>query len=148
MGAVRWMARNHVASNLLMMVFIVGGLVMGLSIKQEVFPEISLDMVQVSVAYPGAGPEEVEEGIILKIEENISGVNGIKEIKSVANEGFGSVTAEVMQGEDVARLVFHIQYALSMALVTATVLACFSRRASTCSRVSVGSRAVMTCQPR
>jgi len=101
MGAVRWMAKNHVASNLLMMVFIVGGLVMGLSIKQEVFPEVSLDMVQVSVAYPGAGPEEVEEGIILKIEENLSGVNGIKEIKSVANEGFGSVIAEVLQGEDV-----------------------------------------------
>lgn len=98
---VRWMAHNHVAANLLMMVFIVGGLVMGISIKQEVFPEIALDKVQVSVAYPGAGPEEVEEGIILKIEENLSGVNGIKEIRSVANEGFGVVTAEVLQGEDV-----------------------------------------------
>lgn len=100
-GAVKWMAGNHVAANLLMMVFIVGGLIMGFSIKQEVFPEISLDKVQVSVAYPGAGPEEVEEGIVLQIEENISGITGIKEVKSIAAEGFGFVTAEVLPGEDV-----------------------------------------------
>ncbi len=100
-GPVSWMARNHVAANLLMMILIVGGLVMAFSIKQEVFPEIELDMVFVSVAYPGAGPEEVEDGIILKIEDSLSSVNGIKEIRSVAAEGVGSVTAEVLPGEDI-----------------------------------------------
>lgn len=98
---MKWMAHNPVAANLLMMVFVVGGLIMGLSIKQEVFPEIELDRVQVMVAYPGAGPEEVEEGVILKIEENLSGIDGIKEIKATASEGLGTVTAEVMQGLDV-----------------------------------------------
>ncbi len=49
------MAHNHVAANLLMMIFIVGGLVMGFAVKQEVFPEITLDLVRVTVAYPGAG---------------------------------------------------------------------------------------------
>ncbi|UCD35939.1 MAG: efflux RND transporter permease subunit, partial [Nitrospiraceae bacterium] len=97
---ITWMAGNHVAANLLMMIFIFGGIVMGLSIKQEVFPEIELDIIRVDVAYPGAGPEEVEDGIILKIEENISSITGIKEIKSVASEGFGTVTAEVLRGED------------------------------------------------
>jgi multidrug efflux pump subunit AcrB len=95
------MAHNHVAANLLMLIFIVGGLAMAFSINQEVFPEIELDMVQVSVAYPGAGPEEVEDGIILKIEENLSSLTGIKEIKSVASEGVGQVTAEILEGEDV-----------------------------------------------
>ncbi len=99
-GAIKWMTHNHVAANLLMMIFIFGGIVLGFSIKQEVFPEIELDLIQVKVAYPGAGPEEVEEGIILKIEENLSSITGIKEIKSVAAEGFGSVNAEVMEGED------------------------------------------------
>lgn len=98
---ITWMAHNHVAANLLMMIFIVGGLVMAFAIKQEVFPEIDLDIVQVSVAYPGAGPEEVEDGIILKIEENLSSITGIKEIKSVATEGLGRVTAEILEGEDV-----------------------------------------------
>jgi multidrug efflux pump subunit AcrB len=94
------MAHNHVAANLLMMIFILGGLIMAFAIKQEVFPEIELDLVQVTVAYPGAGPEEVEDGIILKIEENLSSITGIKEIKSIATEGFGQVTAEILQGED------------------------------------------------
>ncbi len=104
-AAIRWMARNHVAANLLMFVLIVGGLVKGFSIKQEVFPEIDLDRVQVIVAYPGAGPEEVEEGIIRKIEENLTGVDGIKEITATAAEGVGVVTAEVASGEDVDRVL-------------------------------------------
>ncbi|MDH3392277.1 MAG: efflux RND transporter permease subunit, partial [Desulfobulbaceae bacterium] len=99
--SIKWMAHNHVAANLLMMMFVIGGLILGFSIKQEVFPEINLDMVQISVAYPGAGPDEVEEGIILQIEENISGLDGIKEITSVAAEGGGTVTAVIREGEDV-----------------------------------------------
>lgn len=99
-GAVKWMAHNHVAANLLMIILIAGGLVRLKSIKQEVFPEISMDSVQVTVAYPGAGPEEVEEGILLQVEENLTGVEGIKEITSVAKEGIGMVTAELYPGED------------------------------------------------
>ena len=97
---IKWMAHNHVAANLLMMVFIIGGLALGYSIKQEVFPEINLDRIQVSVAYPGAGPDEVEEGILLQVEENISGIDGIKEITSVGAEGYGVVTALIRDGED------------------------------------------------
>ncbi|TYO99090.1 multidrug efflux pump subunit AcrB [Geothermobacter ehrlichii] len=108
-GAIRWMARNHVAANLLMLVFIVGGVLLGFGIKQEVFPEISLDMIQVSVAYPGAGPEEVEEGVLLKIEENLIGVDGIKQIRSVASEGFGTVTAELDTDADPDRVLADIK---------------------------------------
>jgi multidrug efflux pump subunit AcrB len=103
------MAHNDVAANLLMMVFIIGGLVMAFTIKQEVFPEISLDMIRIIVEYPGAGPEEVEEGIILKIEENITGVDGIKEIKAVASEGFGTVNVELMPGEDADQVLQDIK---------------------------------------
>ncbi len=100
-GAIRWMAENHVAANLLMLVLIVGGLILGSNVKQEVFPDVTLDRIQVSVAYPGAGPEEVEEGVILKIEENLTGVDGIKQVKSVAAEGYGVVTAEIMTDADI-----------------------------------------------
>ncbi|MEN8256860.1 MAG: efflux RND transporter permease subunit [Thermodesulfobacteriota bacterium] len=99
-GAIRWMADNHVAANLMMLVFIIGGLVVGLQITQEVFPDIALDFVEVQVAYPGAGPEEVEEGIILKIEENLTGIDGIKEVRSTASEGMGRVLAELYPEED------------------------------------------------
>ena len=100
-GAIRWMAENHVAANLLMLVLIVGGLILGFSIKQEVFPDVTLDRIQVSVAYPGAGPEEVEEGVILKIEENLTGIDGIKQVKAVAAEGYGTVIAEVTTDADI-----------------------------------------------
>ena len=98
--AISWMAENHVAANLLMLLFVVGGLVMSRSIKQEIFPEISLDTIRVSVEYPGAAPEEVEEGIILKIEENLTGVDGIKEVRSTASEGMGTVDVVVREGAD------------------------------------------------
>ena len=108
-GPIKWMAHNHVAANLLMMIFIVGGLVTAHTIKQEVFPEMELDLVQVRVAYPGAGPEEVEDGLLLKIEENLSSLTGIKEIKSLASEGAGVVTAEILQGEDTDLLLQDIK---------------------------------------
>lgn len=109
MSAIGWMSRNHVAANLLMLVLVVGGLIKGRSLKQEVFPEVSLDRIQVSVAYPGAGPEEVEEGILLQVEENLTGVDGIKELRSRAAEGFGTVTAELVPGEDPDQLLQEIK---------------------------------------
>ena len=97
---IKWMAGNHVAANLLMLFFIVGGLIMAGSIKQEVFPDIELDLVEISVAYLGAGPEEIEEGIILPIEERLSGLDSIKEIRSTAKEGIGIVTVEIYESSD------------------------------------------------
>ncbi len=108
-GAIRWMAENHVAANLLMLVLIIGGLILSFSVKQEVFPDVTLDRVQVSVTYPGAGPEEVEEGVILKIEENLTGVDGIKQVKSVAAEGYGVVTAEIMTDANIDRVLQDIK---------------------------------------
>lgn len=97
---ISWMARNHVAANLLMMVFIVGGLIIGSQVKQEVFPEIELDWISTTVVYPGASPDEVEEGIILQVEEAIGSVDGIDEIKAVAAEGVGTVNAKIRSGEN------------------------------------------------
>ena len=108
-GPVKWMAHNHVASNLLMVALILGGLLMAPKIQQEIFPEVSLDTVSVTVAYPGAGPEEVEEGIILKIEESLTAVDGIQEIRATANEGSASVSAEIYADEDVDEVLQDIK---------------------------------------
>ncbi len=97
---IKWMAGNHVAANLLMLFCIIGGLIMAGSIKQEIFPDIELDLVEISVAYFGAGPEEIEEGIILPIEERLSGLDSIKELRSTAKEGVGIVTAEIYEDSD------------------------------------------------
>ncbi|GAB5520022.1 MAG: efflux RND transporter permease subunit [Rhodothermales bacterium] len=108
-GAIAWMARNGVAANLLMIAMVAVGL-FGLSrIVIEVFAEFSLDSIQISVVYPGASPEEIEESIVKKIEEQIESVEGIKEITAVATESRGSVTAELELGEDLARVLDDIK---------------------------------------
>lgn len=94
-GALAWMARNSVAANLMMFVLIVGGVLGVMRTKQEVFPEFTLDMVTVSVPYPGAAPAEVEQGILLAVEERVRGLDGVKRIKSTAREGSGTVSIEL-----------------------------------------------------
>ena len=103
-GSIAWMVRNRITPNLLMLVFLVGGFLMALRIKQEVFPEFDLNMVTAQVAYPGSSPEEVEQGIILAIEESIRALDGIKEITAIASEGMGMVRAEMEEGADTQRV--------------------------------------------
>lgn len=103
------MAGHSVTSNLLMLVLVVGGLIVSFRTTKEFFPEMELDRVRISVSYPGASPEEVEEGIILPIEEALQSLNGIDEIISNANEGSGSVNAEVASGQDIQQLYADIK---------------------------------------
>ena len=99
--AIAWFAENGVAANLLMAVIIIGGLLTIPTIKQEVFPEFSTDLISVSVLYPGAAPQEVEEGVCIRIEEQLQGISGIKKMTSTASESQGSVLIELLEGEDV-----------------------------------------------
>ncbi|WP_300462062.1 efflux RND transporter permease subunit [Desulfobacula sp.] len=103
-GPIAWMAGNTVAANLVMAVLLVGGLFMGFSITQEVFPEFSLDRVTISVAYPGASPEEVENGIIRAIEEAVQDLEGIDEVTATASEGVAFISIEALEGTDINRL--------------------------------------------
>ncbi len=91
---------SRVTPNLLMLVCLVGGFLMALRIKQEVFPEFDLDIVTITVPYPGASPEEVERGIVLVVEEAVRGIDGVKEVSAVAREGAGTVTAEFYEDAD------------------------------------------------
>ena len=95
-GPLAWMIYNRVTPNLLMIALIMGGFFVSGQIKKEVFPEFELDRVTVSVAYPGASPEEVEQGIVLVVEEAVRGLEGIKELTSRAGEGSGSVSIELL----------------------------------------------------
>jgi len=108
-GPISWMARNPVAANLLMVTLIVGGLLMAFRIRQEVFPTTELDVITVAVPYPGASPEEVEQGIILAIEEAVRSLDGIKETTSQARDGMGSVIIELETGTDKNKLVSDVK---------------------------------------
>ena len=94
-GLLGWFASNHVAANLLMAFIMVSGLLTILSIRMEVFPELSIDMITITVPYLGASPDDVENGVVLRVEEAVGGVDGIKKITSYCNEGAGTVVVEV-----------------------------------------------------
>ncbi|CAK8716274.1 Efflux RND transporter permease subunit [Candidatus Electrothrix laxa] len=97
-GLIAWMAGNHVAANLLMFLLVIGGLIAANRITKEVFPSYDLDIVNISMSYPGASPEEVEQGIILAMEEEIRSLENIERVTSTANEGRASVRVELLSG--------------------------------------------------
>ena len=101
--------RNGVAANLLMIVIIVMGAVTIQGLKKEIFPEYAIDMVTVSVDFRGGTPEEIEETVCVRIEEEIQDLDGIKKITSTAMEGNGTVTVEVAPGYDSRRLLDDIK---------------------------------------
>ena len=94
-GIIAWFASNHVAANLLMFFIIVAGVISSFSLRKQTTPEFEQNVVNISVPYLGAAPQEVEEGVVVKIEEAIQDVQGIIEINSTAREGSGTVSAEV-----------------------------------------------------
>ncbi len=99
-GVLAWFAENHVTANLLMLLIITAGLLTVFDTKIEVFPEFSLDMINIMVPYRGASPSDVEEGVCLRVEEAIAAVDGIKRITSSAGEGGGSTLVEVEEYAD------------------------------------------------
>ncbi|RUR55072.1 efflux RND transporter permease subunit [Vreelandella populi] len=112
-GPLTWMIDHGVAPNLLMLLFIVGGLMASLAIKKEVFPEFEIEIVQVSISYPGATPEDVEQSLLLPVEAAVSNVEGIDELTSSAGEGSGMVSATLIDGVDVMRVYQDIQQAVN-----------------------------------
>ena len=111
-GAVAWMAAHPVAANLLMVALVAGGLLMAFRVRQEVFPEFSLDVVGVSVGYPGASPEEVEEGIVVAVEDAVRGIDGVKKVTSTSSEGRGSVSVEMLLGAKPDRVLSDVKNAI------------------------------------
>ena len=98
-GPIAWMARNSIAANLLMLLLLGGGIWTAVVMQKEVFPNFELDIVEVNVQYPGAAPEEVEQGILRPIEGAIREVDGIRQVSSEAREGRGEVQVELVAGQ-------------------------------------------------
>ncbi len=109
-GVVSWTIRNMPAMNSLMIAVLLVGAMAFVSMRREVFPEFDLEIVLVTVPYPGATPEEVEEGICQKIEEACRSVEGIKKVTSVAQEGTGFCVFELRDSvEDVQKTLSEIR---------------------------------------
>jgi multidrug efflux pump subunit AcrB len=94
-NAVRWAIQNAPAVNTLLLSVILLGVLSLTMLRREDFPRFELEIILVTVPYPGASPEEVESGICQKVEEAVRAIDGLKKVTSVATEGSGSVILEV-----------------------------------------------------
>ena len=105
MNAVKWWSRNHVAGNFLMLIVMIAGFATWFKLKKEIFPDLALDAVSVSIPYPNATPEETERGVVVPVEEAIADLQGIKKIRSTASQNVGSVVVEVETGYNVRNVM-------------------------------------------
>ncbi len=106
----RWSVEHRVTVNLLMVFIFVVGIMSLTRMKREMFPHFSLDLISIQVVYPGASPEEIEEGIVVKIEEKVKSVEGVKRVISTAKEGVATVLLEVKEDvEDVQKVVDEVK---------------------------------------
>ncbi len=109
-NVIRWAVRNSPAMNTILIATLVVGLLSLFGMRREVFPEFELEIVLVTVPYPGASPEEVEEGICQKIEEAVSAISGIRKQTSVAKEGSGFLVLELEPSvRDVQKLLAEVR---------------------------------------
>ena len=102
---IGWLARNPVAANLLMMLIVVSGFTGAATVTEEVMPELDLRRIRVQVPYLGAAPEEVESGVVVRIEEAVQNIDGVQQIVSTASEGSASVIMELESGADSQRVL-------------------------------------------
>ncbi|MEM7766937.1 MAG: efflux RND transporter permease subunit [Pseudomonadota bacterium] len=103
-GIIAWFARNSIAANILMIVAFIGGIFSFFSMEREMFPTVPVAGASVTVAWPGASPQEVEEQIITRIEESVADIDGLDRITSIASEG-GAVV-NVRGRDDIDMQVF------------------------------------------
>jgi len=94
-GLIAWFARNSIAANLLMAFILLGGLFTVQTIDKQMFPQIKINWISYAAPYPGAAPQEVEEGITIKIEEALEAVQGLKRVITYSNRGYSNGWFEV-----------------------------------------------------
>ena len=92
---ISWSVKNWQAMNVVMLGVLLLGVFSLTQLRRDFWPDFELYVVEISVVYPGASPDEIEVGILEKIEESIRTIDGIEEITSSAREGIGSITMEL-----------------------------------------------------
>lgn len=104
--------KNPVWVNLIMFSVFVFGFMALLQLRYSFFPETPPDLVIIQVPYPGASPDEIAEGVVLKVEENLDGLDGVERVTSVSRENIGTITVEATRGADMDRVLADVKNAI------------------------------------
>ncbi|WP_299337179.1 efflux RND transporter permease subunit [uncultured Psychroserpens sp.] len=109
---IAYFIRYHVAVNVFIFAFFVFGILGYLSLKSSFFPLVDSKIINVSITYPGASPQEIEEGIVLQIEDNLKGLKGIDRVTSTSRENSGTITVEIEKGENIDFMLLEVKNAV------------------------------------
>ncbi|WP_435623482.1 efflux RND transporter permease subunit [Flagellimonas sp.] len=109
---ISYFIKYHVAVNVIIISFFVFGIVGALSLKSSFFPLTESKNVLINIIYPGASPQEIEEGIVLKIEDNLKGLEGVDRVTSTSSENAGSINVEIEKGYDIDFMLLEVKNAV------------------------------------
>ena len=109
---IEYFIRYHVAVNIFILAFFIFGIIGLFSLKSSYFPLTESKIITISITYPGASPQEIEEGIVLKIEDNLKGLQGVDRVTSTALENSGTITVEIEKGESLDFMLLDIKNAV------------------------------------
>ncbi|MEZ2415790.1 efflux RND transporter permease subunit [Muriicola sp. E247] len=109
---IAYFIKYHVAVNVVIIAFFIFGIVGALSLKSSFFPLTDSKNISINIAYPGASPQEIEEGIVLKIEDNLKGLEGVDRVTSTSRENSGSINVEIEKGRDVDFMLLQVKNAV------------------------------------
>ncbi len=98
---IGYFIKYPVAVNVIVMAFAIFGVIGALSMRSSFFPLVDTNTITISVVYPGASPYEMEQGIVLKIEDNLKGIEGIDRFTSVSSENSATITVEILKDYDI-----------------------------------------------
>lgn len=109
---IEYFIKYHVAVNVIIIAFFVFGIVGAYKLKSSFFPLTESQNVLISIVYPGASPQEIEEGIVLKIEDNLKGLQGVDRVTSTSRENSGSINVEIEKGQDIDFMLLEVKNAV------------------------------------
>ncbi len=109
---IAYFIKHSVAVNIVVFAFIIFGFFGATSLKSSFFPLVDSKNISINVTYPGASPQEVEEGIVLKIEDNLKGLNGVERVTSTSRENSGNINVEIVKGKDIDFMLLEVKNAV------------------------------------
>ncbi|WP_299777660.1 efflux RND transporter permease subunit [uncultured Formosa sp.] len=109
---IAYFIKHHIAVTIFILAFTIFGILGLLSLKSSYFPIIESKIITVQITYPGASPQEIEEGIVLQIEDNLKGLQGVDRVTSTSSEDSGTITIEIEKGENIDFMLLDIKNAV------------------------------------
>jgi len=109
---IAYFIKYPVAVNIIIIAFVLLGILGYSSLKSSFFPLTKSKVITINVVYPGASPQEIEEGVVLKIEDNLKGLVGVDRVTSKSSENAATITVESLKGYDINVILSDVKNAV------------------------------------